>query len=377
MSAGRIRVLWLIKGLGLGGAERLLVDALPLHDRDRFAVEVAYLLPHKALLAGALEARGAPVHCLGMRSDLGAAAAVRSLRRLLRARGIDVVHAHLPLAGVVARLAARGTGVPVVYTEHNLQERYRPAMRLANRLTFGMNARALAVSAQVERSLRAAGLDRRAPVGLVRNGVPLAAVVAEGVRGAAVRAELGIPAGAPLVGAVAVFRAQKRLADWIEVARLVCARRGDAFFLLAGAGPEDAAVRRAAGQSGLGTRLVLPGFRTDGRAVIAALDVFLLTSAYEGLPVALLEALALGKPAVATAVGGVPEAVADGREGFLRGAGDTAALAKAVLRLLDDAALRQGMGERAHAAAERFSLERGVRAVEAIYAELAAARESA
>ena len=374
---GRPSVLWLIKGLGLGGAERMLVDALPAYDRERYRIEIGYLLPHKLLLAEPLERLGAPVHCLGMRSVLGAPAAVLALRRLVRERRIEIVHAHLPMAGVLARLAVRGTGVPAVYTEHNLQECYHPATRLANRLTFGMNARVIAVSEAVARSLRSSRLDRRAPVEVVGNGVPIGAVVAEGAGGVAVRTELGIPANVPVVGTVAVFRAQKRIEDWIRVARLVCARREDVVFLLAGDGPEMPLVRREAARAGLGGRLIVSGFRPDGRAVIGAMDVFLMTSGYEGLPIALLEAFALGRPVVATAVGGVPEALVDGREGFLCGAGETEALARAVLRLVGDTTLRRQMGERARAAAERFSLELTVRAVEAIYADLTARREAA
>jgi glycosyltransferase involved in cell wall biosynthesis len=372
---GPARVLWLVKGLGLGGAERLLADALPLHDPGRFQIEVAYLVAWKRQLAGQLERLGATVHCLGMRSNLGVASMLPRLRRLLRERRIDLVHAHLPMAGVVARLAARGTGVPVVYTEHNLQERYHPATRLANRLTFGMNARVFAVSEAVAGSLRAQGLVKKAAVEVVRSGVPVGEVLAEGNRCAAVRADLGIPREAEVVGTVAVFREQKRLADWIDVARRVCAQRAGVVFLLAGDGPEMPLVRREAARSGLGDRLLVPGFRSDGRAVIGALDLFLMTSAYEGLPIALLEAMALGKPVVATAVGGIPEAVTDGREGFLHGVGETGALAAAVLRLLGDDVLRQGMAALARAtAAERFSLDRSIRAIETVYEQLAVRR---
>ncbi|HWR97732.1 MAG TPA: glycosyltransferase [Candidatus Methanoperedens sp.] len=368
----RTRVLWVIKGLGLGGAERTLVDALPAFDRARFEIEVAYLLERKHQLVGALEQSGAAVHALGMRSNLGALGAIVALRRLLRERRIDVVHAHLPMAGVVARLAARGMGVPVVYTEHNLQERYHAAMRLANRLTYGSNARVLAVSAAVADSLRRRGLHRQAPVVVVPNGVPVAAVLAEGRRGGEVRARLGIPGGALVVGTVAVFREQKRLVDWVEVARRVCAQHEGVVFLLAGDGPEMPRVRRAVEAAGLGGRLILPGFRPDGRALIGALDLFLMTSAFEGLPIALLEAMALGKPVVATPVGGIPEAVVDGGAGLLRGVGDTGALAEAVLWLLRDDALRLELAARARSAiAAKFTLERGVRAIETIYGQLA------
>lgn len=368
-----VRVLWLIKGLGLGGAERMLVDALPYHDRRRWTIEVAYLLPWKSFLVPQLEAQGVPVHCLGMKSNLGGPGAVIALRSLLRERGIGLVHAHLPMAGVVARLAARGTGVPVVYTEHNLQERYHPLMRQANRLTFGMNALAIAVSEEVARSLRGHGLDRKAPVEVMPNRVPVAAIREEGSRGAAVRRELGIPADAVVVGAVAVLRVQKRLSDWLAVAARVCAQSEKARFLLAGDGPEMGTVRAEVARLGLEGRVLLPGFRPDGRAVIGALDLFLMTSEFEGLPIALLEALALGKPVVATAVGGVPEVVTEGQEGFLLPIGDVASIASRVLHLVEDAALRATMGEAAAATARtRFDLGANIRRIEEIYADLIA-----
>lgn len=350
----------------------MLVDALPYHDRGLWEIEVAYLLPWKGFLVPQLEALGVRVHCLGMNSNLGGPRAVVALRSLLRERGIGLVHAHLPMAGIVARLAARGTGVPVVYTEHNLQERYHPLMWLANRLTFGMNAQAIAVSEDVARSLRSHGLDRKAPVEVMPNRVPVAAIREEGSRGREVRRELGIPDDAVVVGTVAVFRVQKRLLDWLAVAGRVCAQSEKVRFLLAGDGPEMGTVRTEVARLGLEGRVLLPGFRPDGRAVIGALDVFLMTSEFEGLPIALLEAMALGKPVVATSVGGVPEAVTNGKEGFLFLVGEVEAIASKVLHLIRDAELRTRMGAiAAETALTRFDLEANIRRIEEIYEDLA------
>ena len=108
------RILLLIKGLGRGGAEQLLVSAAPYRDADRFEYEVAYLLPEKDALVADLEGLGIPVHCLGGRG----VGWVGRLRTLVRDRDIDLVHAHLAYTAIGARLGLRRRRLPLVYTEH-------------------------------------------------------------------------------------------------------------------------------------------------------------------------------------------------------------------------------------------------------------------
>jgi glycosyltransferase involved in cell wall biosynthesis len=389
MLAGpRPRILILIKGLGLGGAERLIADALPHLDRDRFEYEFAYLLPWKDHLVGAIEGAGFEVHCLGegppttdrrpqtvrptrWREVLVLARGLVALWRLQRARGYDLIQADLPLAGLLARLVGRATGRPAIYIEHNLPERYRRLTRWLNGRTYSWNAAAVAVSEEVADSVRRQGLADKTRLVTVPNGVPVEAVRAEAGDGDGLRAELGIPDGRPVVGTVAVFRASKRLGDWLVVAARVAEERPEVTFLLAGAGPEEGALRARAEALGLGARLRMPGFRPDGRRLMGLMDVYLMTSEYEGLPLALLEAMALGVPAVATAVGGVPEAVEDGQNGLLAGVGQVEELAGQVLRLLDDGALRARLGQRAAADVEaRFDTQRRVQAMEGLYLEV-------
>ncbi len=376
----RPKVLVLIKGLGLGGAERLLVDSLPFLDRTQFEYHVGYLLPWKRFLVPELERAGIPVHCLGRMAGASPSSWTamtllpRALQRLLllqRHERFDVIQADLPIAGILARLAGQWSSVPVVYTEHNLQERYHSLTKWANAATYSWNRRVLAVSGEVAESIGRHGLRHRTRVMTVLNGVPVEQVRADAARGLGVRDELSIPGKHLVVGTVAVFRSQKRLTDWLEVAARVAACRSDVTFLLVGGGPLDSEIHQRVAALGLSDRVRMPGFRPDGRRLMAAMDVFLMTSEFEGLPIALLEAMALGKPVVCTRVGGIPEVVAAGGAGLLAPVGAIEELSDCVLQLLNDAERRARMGAAGAARVEsEYHVKRRVRAIESLYKEI-------
>ena len=154
MSENRLNVLWLIKGLGSGGAENLLVSAARHIDRDRFNYSAAYFLPWKNALVGDLEAAGVPVTCLNQKKPYDFRA-LFSLNRKFRKDHIDILHAHLPYPGIVGRLASKFSPVKtVVYSEHNVWERYHRFTYLANKLTYKLNDAVVAVSEDVENSIR-------------------------------------------------------------------------------------------------------------------------------------------------------------------------------------------------------------------------------
>jgi glycosyltransferase involved in cell wall biosynthesis len=361
-----LRVGHLIKGLGRGGAERLLPQLARAHGPE-IELAVGYFLPWKDALVGELEAAGCQVTCFDARSPAGMVARFPAVAAWLRDDGVDLVHAHLPLAGVVARLAGRRAGVPVVYTEHNLLERYHPLTRRANLATWRLQRAVVAVSEGVAGSI-ARHAPPGVPVRVVRNGIEIPAD--DDDAGRAARAALGIAPDAPVVGTVAVFRRQKRLDLWLEIARRIAERQPAARFLLVGEGPLRAATEVLAARLGLGGRALFAGQREDVRPYLAALDVYLMSSEFEGLPLALLEAMAAGRAVVATAVGGVPEAIADGESGVVRAVGDVAGLAAAAAGLLADPARRAALGAAARRrVAERFGIRRMAGELEAIYRE--------
>lgn len=364
--ARRLRVAHLIKGLGRGGAESLLPLTVAAGGPG-FEYRVGYFLPWKDALVPDLEAAGAPVHGFGTRSNLSLLTSVPRVAGWLRRERVGLVHGHLPLAGVVARLAGRLAGVPVVYTEHNLQERYHPGTRLANRLTWRAQAQAIAVSGEVARSI-GRSLGDRVPVTVVRNGIAVGGPRPSEGEVSDLRRDLGILAGAPVIGSVAVLRTQKRFDHWLRAARLVASERPDAHFVLVGDGPLRGQLEALARELGLAGQVTFAGLREDVAPYLALFDVYLMSSEFEGLPLALLEAMAAGVPPVATAVGGIPEVVRDRVEGRLVPFGDVEGLARGAAELLADRDLAASLAAAARRRVEKeFSVERMARELEGIY----------
>jgi len=362
------RILLLIKGLGRGGAEQILLSVMRHVDRSGFEFEVAYLRPDKSALVGDLEREGLRVHCLHVARDPGW---LRRLRALVVEGGFDLVHAHAPLPAIGARFVLPPR-LPLVYTEHNVWESYRPATRSANLLTFPRNDRVFAVSDRVRASIRYPGPLRllpMPPVETLYHGYDPPAM-AKPVAPHLLREQLGLPNGVPVVGTIANFKRHKGLAHLLRAAALVKRVVPDVRFVLIGAGPLEGEIRRLAGELGLGKTLVLAGYRNDAARAAGAFDVFALASLHEGLSIALVEAMALGKPAVVTAVGGLPEVIEHGRQGLVVAAGDPGALADGIVTLLEDGPLRERLGDAGRRRAAAFDIRRAVRRIEEVYAEL-------
>jgi len=365
-----LRVLSLIKGLGPGGAERLLVEQASAGDRSRFHHEVAYVLDWKQHLVPELDELGVPTHCLAVHDERDPRWATR-LAGLLRRDHYDVVHAHSPLVATVARVEVKARPKDrrpaFVYTEHNRWPSYRAETRLANQLTFGLNDAVFAVSEDVRRSVSP---RYRAAVEVVIHGVDGARVRAQLPTREVTRRELGVLPGESLAVTVANLRDDKNYAGLIDAARLVVGRGTPVRFATAGQGPLEPQIRELQRGSGLGDRFMLLGYRDDATRLIAAADLFVLASHHEGLPVTVMEALTLGVPVVAPAVGGLPEVVTSGNNGILVTARSAPALADAIAQ-----AVEPGMHARLVAGAsdtgDRFSARHAIARIEATYAALA------
>lgn len=362
-----IRVLWLVKGLGPGGAEHLMVAAAAVHDRSAFSFAVEYLLPWKDALVPALEALGVPTHCLGVRDEKDVRWATRLRARLLR-DPVDILHAQSPYPAGIARLVVRSLPARVrpklVYTVHNTFPSFSMPTRILNGLTYPLDDADLAVSTEVHETIWPRLQDRTE---VVVHGVLLDDVRSELAHRDQMRTELGIAPHEVVTGTIANFRRQKDYPNLLAAARLLIDRGWPGRIVAVGQGPMEAEMRALHAQLRLGDRVLLLGQRDDAVRVLAACDLFTMASDNEGLPVALMEALALGLPVAATAVGGIPEAVTDGVEGLLVPPKDPAALADAIATITGDEARHAEMARAARAAGERFDIRVAVTRIEQVY----------
>ena len=261
-----LRVLILVKGLGLGGAERLLSESIPYLDRKSIHYEIAYLTPWKDDLVPDFERASIPVHCLDIANELDPRAAIR-LRALLRDRGVNLVHSHSPYPSVIARLVASSLrGSPaIVHTEHSLPDSRKPVTQIANRLTYRLTDCVIAVSENVKSGIERGGWLKPRSIEVIRGGVDdrlLAPMDEASIR--RTRAELGIDPESQLVGNVAHLRSQKGHPVFLEAAKLIIEQEPNTTFLLVGREKEPGfldALRSQAARLEISDRVIFAGFR--------------------------------------------------------------------------------------------------------------------
>jgi glycosyltransferase involved in cell wall biosynthesis len=377
MMAAPIKLLYIIGTLDVGGAEGQLVQLATRLDRRRFEPVVCCLTssgPHH----GALAAAGVPVEVVGfkglrvLRHPLRVTAELSSLVRLIRRERPVIVHAFLFWAYVIGAFAARAAGSPVVIASRRSLGCFKEGAfhylfveRLANRMTDVILANSEAVKADVIRQERV----EPGKVRVIYNGVDATRYAA--VADPRLRVALDIPADARTIGVIARLIDYKGHRFFLQACREVKRRHAEALFLLMGDGPDAPALAGLGRQLGLQDSVRFLGTRRDIPQLLSLLDVVALPSLEEGFPNAVLEAMAAGKPVVATRVGGVPEAVIHGETGLLVPAADAGALADAITALLDNPVRAERMGRAGRErAATTFGLDRMVLETQRMYEEI-------
>lgn len=341
-------------------------------------VQLSAVLFTEGRLAERLRGAGVEVEVFDERRH-GALTLLARTTRFLRVRRFDLVHTHRNKDGVIGTVAAKLAGVPhVVRTVHGLAEPMRGWVRakylayelLDRSLLWFFADRTIAVSRHVAKVLRD-GACRSDSVITIHNGLDL-----DGIQlrrsAAVVRRSLGIDEQALVIGTAGRLCPVKAQDLLLRAAPAILRERPDARFLIVGGGPLEESLRELATRLRISGACLFVGAVDDVHDLIAAMDVFVLTSLHEGLPMALLEAMALERPVVATAVGGVPEVVSHGVDGLLIDGGDDRALASACLTLGSDQGLAGALAARARKTVEqRFSAEANGRAVLSAYQAIA------
>lgn len=303
-------------------------------------------------MAGEFRRAGIPALTVGKRGKGLDPRVSTGLHRVFVDHGIDVVHAHNPQSLIYSAAAGKAAAATVIYTCHGQSANRAGPLWLTRLASLWLDAY---VGVSVRITARARQFAECAPTKLhvIENGVDLAAFHPDAQARQALRAELGIPANAWVVGTVGRLAVEK---DPTLLLRAASELLNDDFHLVfAGNGPELRNLRGQAMRDPSGAFVHILGARPDVPRVLAACDVFALSSRTEGLPLALLEAMAAGLPVVATAVGGIPDVVRDGINALLVPSSDEEGLRAALRRLHDDRTLAAAMGQCARQRSADFS----------------------
>ena len=382
--ARRLRVTYILEATE-GGKRRHLLDLLRHIDRSRFEPSLLFSARRDpAFRDDVQDLQQAAVRCI----DVPMVRAVRPWADLRAWRGLvrhlrklqpDLVHTHSSKAGMIGRAAARRGGVAaVVHTPHgfpftmDVSPARRALYRVLERRAAGWSNAIVCVSREEARLARTCGIAAGDALRLIPNGVDPAGPGIDPARRDTLRRELGAGPRCCLVGAVGRLSRQKGFDVLLRAVHRLQADRADLRCVVIGDGEDRPALEALQRELGLRRHVQFLGQRSDAQALTAACDILAAPSRWEGLPYAVLDAMACGVPVAAGRVGGIVDAVADGETGLLVARDDPSGLADALARLAGDRELRKRLGQ---AAARRirdaFPLERMVQQIEALYEELA------
>ena len=379
----KLNVLHIITKLELGGAQQNTLYCLLKHDRSKYNV---FLVSgtEGILVKKAQQLKDVKVILLpGLKHELSPWSDLRcffTLRKLFKKEKIDLVHTHSSKAGILGRLAARLAKVKIiVHTVHGFSfNEFQPVLKkklyiFLERLAAKYTDKLIAVTGMdIEKGLKAK-IGKPEKYTVIYSGFDLNEFTTL-QNNAETKKGLGIEDGYKVVGMVACFKPQKNPLDFVRMAGLVKEKHSKTRFLLVGDGELRPEIEKLIAEKNLQKDIIITGWREDVARFIHVLDVFVLTSLWEGLPRVLPQAMCAKKPLVASAVDGSKEAVIDGKNGYLAAPGDYFALAERVVQLLLDEKLCKKMGEAGFALSKAWDQDEMVKKIEAVYDEQAAVK---
>ena len=367
-------ILYFITSTSIGGTEKMLFETVTRVNKTIFSPRVCSL-KKKGSYATRIESEKVEVISLEvtdtsmLRSIVESIRALFKLVRLLRKERIAILHCYLFRANFLGRIAGRVAGVPIIISSIRTIEREKRYQLLLDRMTSFMVDRYVAVSQAVKDFSVDHGIPAKKCV-VIYNGVDL---TTRGSRTECVklREELKITSYDHILLTIGRLRAEKGYGVLLRSLMRMREKVPSLKLLMVGKGEEELHLKRYSQQHRLDDLIVFMGEREHVGKLLSLADIVVLSSLWEGMPNVLLEAMAAGKPVVATQVGGVPEVVVQGETGILVPPGDADALAHALIELLQDREKAQRMGSAGRVRAERhFDVRSMVENTEKVYREL-------
>lgn len=352
----RTRVLHIITRMIIGGAQENTLASVAFVDPARFDSDL-WTGPQTGS-EGDLRDRAERIGVLPIyfRNVVRELSPVRDLiatwqlYRMLRKRRYDIVHMHTSKIGILGRIAAKMASVPhIIHTAHGwgFHEYMAGWLRrfyiTLEKFVLPFTNQLVSVSDETTRVGLEAGIGNPDNYMLIRSGIPTDTFFADKKLGAATRAALGIEPDRIVIGTVGRLSPQKNPLDFVRIAETICAKHERVHFLSVGEGPLRPRVENAIRKAGLEDRVTLLGLRTDVPNLMRTMDLYIMTSLWEGLPRVVVQALATGVPVISYDVAGTKEIVREGKNGFLVPSGDWQALAERIDRVLKDDALRDDL----------------------------------
>jgi len=370
----RMNILWLVDHLGynnaMHGAGMYYLNTIPGFDKRKFNVILCVLREENYLIKFFTD-KEVNIRILGRGKF--SPMTLLDIIRITKKEHIHLIHAHGYGAANFGRLAGMIRGIPTIVHAHD-DDRYYPLYQnLADRLLRNHTAKAIAVSESVKKScINKRHIDKDKTF-VIHNGIPLKDFVPpEGERVQKERKRLGIESDFKVIGTVAKLREEKGTQYFIESAAKVLEIFPKTNLLVAGDGPLLEELKILSEKLGIYDRVLFAGFRNDIPVILSIIDIFVIPSITEGSPLALLEAMAMGKPIIATNAGGIVEILKDGETGLLVPSRDPEAIAEKIVYLLRNEAESRKLGSRAREEAEKYDILPHVQKLVGHYDELTA-----
>ncbi len=370
-AAKRVKVLYVFAALPVGGAEEVLITEVEGLDKTRFDPLVC-VLSEKGPVGERIESRGFPVVALHrMKNHRFDPRIIRDLYRLIKTEKVEVVHTHLYDGNKYGRLAAGLARVPALISHyHNVYSRRRIKYHLINRVLSSLNDRILAVSQAVKESV--VRCDRISPgkIEVLYNGIDPSRFEGDFMDSEA-RQQFGVKPEDFLIGVVARLEEQKGHIYLFRALRQLIPDFPQIRVLVVGDGTLRPVLEAQVTEMGLSEQVLFVGTRKDIPALLAALDLFILPSLWEGFSLAILEALAMGTPVIATAVGGATEVIRSGHDGLLIPPGEESSLVTAVREAILDPRKYGEMGRKGkETVGRKFTVAQHLTRLQDLYLEV-------